>query len=518
VRQSHLILSNAIVIWTARILQLVPQLILVPFLIHRIGDSGYGMYAMIWSLIAAVDQLQRSLQSGVVKYSAAFLAQKRIDEVNKIISSSFVFSILLAILACTGIISVTIFYKHPSGNLIVAILVVGATTLLTIPLTPYVAVIQSLQRYYVDATTETIFRYLSLLTLSIWFRLSGPSLQAPIIVMAAALLLSRFAQVPIAYHFIPGLQNRLSLFNMASFRMITCFGITIVVASLCLAINTTGIRWLIGTLVSPSIVTHLAIILMPGLLLAQVVEAVTVTVMPATSAYEATGNKPMLQELLICGMRYTTVLIFMGIIAAGLMMQNVLRIWVGQKYVFLSPYAIASFVSLSFMLSTSIGHHMLKGLGKLKAIIFIYLIGLVLVPISLFLLLYRVGNDHYFAIVVGLSAGNIVCGCLQIGYCSKAVNLGLNKLLERVYYRPMFIISVTMIPIWGFLHMCEINTIIGRLIISFIASLVFAVLSYLFIVTSDEKIQIRSAIYAIANKITMVRQICYKRIYLNINE
>jgi hypothetical protein len=53
-RQSHLIFSNAIIIWVARVLLLVPQLIMVPFLIHRIGDVGYGVYALTWSLMISI--------------------------------------------------------------------------------------------------------------------------------------------------------------------------------------------------------------------------------------------------------------------------------------------------------------------------------------------------------------------------------------------------------------------------------------------------------------------------------
>jgi len=39
-RQSHLILSNALVIWGTRVFLLVPQVILVPYLIATIGESG----------------------------------------------------------------------------------------------------------------------------------------------------------------------------------------------------------------------------------------------------------------------------------------------------------------------------------------------------------------------------------------------------------------------------------------------------------------------------------------------
>jgi O-antigen/teichoic acid export membrane protein len=68
-RQSHLILSNALIIWASQVLQMVPQVILVPYLIRTIGEAGYGVYVLIWSLLMSVDQLEQSLQQGVIKYS-----------------------------------------------------------------------------------------------------------------------------------------------------------------------------------------------------------------------------------------------------------------------------------------------------------------------------------------------------------------------------------------------------------------------------------------------------------------
>ena len=50
-RQSHLILVNAAVLWASQILLLVPQLILVPCLIGTIGEPGYGVYVLVWSLM-----------------------------------------------------------------------------------------------------------------------------------------------------------------------------------------------------------------------------------------------------------------------------------------------------------------------------------------------------------------------------------------------------------------------------------------------------------------------------------
>jgi len=507
-RQSHLILSNAGIMWATRALLLVPQLILVPFLIRTIGDAGYGVYALIWSLMVSIDQLQKSLQSGVVKYSAAFLAQERIEEVNKVVSSSLVYSILLAILACAGVLVAAAFYDDPSGEIVYSLVVVGVTILFMLPLTPYIAIIQSRQRYYVGAIAETVSKYLTLLTVVVWFHTMGPSVEAPIVIMGVMLFLSRLAQVPVAYRLVPGLQNHPRLFNRESFRLIASFGAAIVLASLCLVTNTTGVRWMMGILVSTSFVAHLAIILMPGLLLSQIVEAVTITVMPATSGYEAMGNRRMLQELLIRGTRYTTILVLAGVIVAGLVMRNVLVAWVGPEYAFLAPYAFVLFASVAFMLSTSTAHHMLKGVGKLRAIVFIYLIGLVIVPISSILAVFAVSRNPYIAVTSGLAVGHLVCGFLQMGFCIKAVHAaGLRSFLMRVYAQPL-IAAATISPLaLGTLTYSGVEGLLGRLVASVLLVVLFSIACYVLIATAAERQQLKELTRMVLSKIAAIRGI-----------
>ena len=137
-RQSRLIFSNAVVMWAAQILRLVPQLILVPFLIRTIGETGYGTYTLVWSLMTSIEGLHRSLQSGVVKYGAAFFARDEMEKVNQVVSSSFVYSLLLGVVTCLGILLVSFFYNRSSSELGSSLIVVSLMVLFIFPLAPLI--------------------------------------------------------------------------------------------------------------------------------------------------------------------------------------------------------------------------------------------------------------------------------------------------------------------------------------------------------------------------------------------
>lgn len=489
-RQSHLILSNALVTWASRVLLLVPQVILVPFLIRTLGEAGYGVYALIWSLLMGIDRLEQSLQSGVIKHSAAFLAEHRIDEVNRVVSSSFVYSLLLAVVASVGIF-IAAFLTKAASDLRISLFIVAVLILFIIPLTPYIAVIKARQCFFVGVMASTVGKYITLGVTIGWFSLSTPSVGALIVITAVMLLAERLIQAPIAHLMVPGLQNRPRLSDRNAFRLIFAFGGMTVFVALCNIANTTGIRWLMNWLVSTNFVAHLAIMLMPGMLLSQIVLAMTITVMPATSAYEATGNDRMLRELLIRSIRYTTVIVLAALLVAVLLAKGVVNLWVGPDYVFLAPYALAIFASVVFRMATSSAHHMLKGLGKLRITIIIQLIGNVILPFGLILLVFFLVRNPYLAVTVGLVAGNLLCAVLNTRYSVAAVHAHLPDVVSQAFVQPLFAGAVASAPAILLIEYADINTFSVRAGIAIIATLGFLAQMYLLYATPAERRGIR---------------------------
>lgn len=488
-RQSQLILSNAGIIWVTQFLQLFPQLILVPYLIANIGETGYGVYALVWSLLMSIQQLQLALQSGVVKYSAGLLAQGQLEDVNEVASSSLVYSIVLAVVASFVTLSLTIAYADPDGPLRQALLVVGAIMLFVFPLTPHIAVIQAKQRFYIGAIADTFSKYAGLAAIVAWFSLFGPSIGIVIVILAVLLFVFTLAQVPFAYKLVPTLVIRPAFFDRRRFREIALFGGATVLIAACLAINSTGLRWLMGHLVSTSFVTHMVIMLMPSLLLTQVIRAVTVTVMPATSHYEARGDGPMLQALLMRGMRYITLLLLATLIVGAVLMEHVIELWVGQEYVFLAPYAIALFASTSIMLTTSVCHHMLKGLGKVKTVVGVYVAALVVVPVISIFFLYQ---QPYLAVTVGLAVGHILCAAMQVWFASKAVGARLGEQLRCAYLGPISGFFLVALISFGILSGFDVTGPLQTSGLAGVAVVVYLGLMYWLVATPAERAQVRS--------------------------
>ena len=193
----------------------------------------------------------------------------------------------------------------------------------------------------------------------------------------------------------------------------------------------------------------------------------------------------------------TTKKLWLGLAAlliAVLLMRNVLNMWVGAEYVFLTPYALLLFAGHSFMLSTSAGHHMLKGLGWLWSTVFISMMGLVVVPIGLMWGVFSSRHNPYLAATAGLVAGNVVYGYLQIMFSSKAVHASLRRILLRVYVQPLVVAAATALVAFGLAIVFGFDSFLARALMSVLAVLLLFGGCYALITTIDERRQIKAYI------------------------
>ncbi|MGZ5487588.1 MAG: lipopolysaccharide biosynthesis protein [Candidatus Aminicenantales bacterium] len=500
-KQAHVIAANTLIIWGTTVLQIIPPLIMVPFLIRNLGDAGYGEYALIWSLLMAIEQLEVSLQSGGIKYGAAFLAQGRIGELNKVLSSTFVFALGLGVLSCLAIGLAAALSFSASHGLMISLMIVGVMMIFLAPTTPYLGIIRAKQRHYIISVAAIVSQYAGLLFAFLWFRFVGPSVEALIAILAGTLLISRLVQVPVAYRLVPGLRNRPRDFDKTTFRMILGFGSMVVLLSLCLAANSTGMRWLAGMLVSTSFVAHLAIFLMPAAMLAQVIQAMTITVMPAASAYEASENHTMLRELFLKSTRYTVVLVSAGLLAALILVRNVLRLWVGPSYEFLDVYTMINLAGVGVLMCGSAAHQMLKGLGALRRILAAFVIGLVAVPVAVFAGLHAAGVSPYMAVSVALLLGNITAGVLQLRACARRIEMDRTELVLRGFVQPLAPAAAGLALAFGIFALTGLGGLAGRTAVAVAAvALVFGIF-YLFVAGPEERRQFREFVLMVRERL-----------------
>ena len=494
-RQSHRLIYNAVVILVTRALRFLPELVLLPFVIHRLGDEAYGIYVLAWSLIVALNRVGDPIHSAIVKYNASYVIKERIEEINGLISTAFVFSVIIAVIACITVITLALFCPHYLGIsdpklirlYIIAFIIIGITILIAFPMMPYVGAMYSIQRHDIFFISDTISSYIKAIVIVFWFMAVGPSITVLIVICGVTFIIPRAIMIVLTYRYFPGMKNRIQFCNWATFQTIFSFAGVLLLASICYVINFTGIKWTMGLLVSAAFITHLEIILIPSRYLGQIAHAMTLTVMPAASKYDATGNTKQLQELFVRGTRYISLILIPIIIGAIFIMEPVIRLWLGSEYKFLTKYILILLCSSAAQNTAYCANQMLRGIGKINIVLVNSIIGQAVLPAAIAIAIFKLTGDPYWAVTIGLSAGVIIYGTMQVGFCVNIFKMSFIDILVKSYIQPLAIaipLFIMALLVVLYLHLTELPALI---IVSFATIALYLLLFYKKFATQKER-------------------------------
>lgn len=508
-KQSHRLIFNTVIIWVTRLLAVIPQLIILPFVLHRLGEHAYGIYVLAWSLLQVLELAQQGMSSALIKYGSAYLAQDRVNDVNRVVGMACVYSFIVGLIGFCGIVVWTRYFPHyikvvgaeQSDAALFCFTTIGIMVLAVFPMSPFRGVLYAKQRHDLVAIVDVASQYLKLGLVVLWFVVVGPSLESLMVISVAATIIGNLYILFLAYHRQPGLKNDWRNCNWQTFKALFSFGGVIFLCTLCLVIRETGLKWTMGTLVSVSFVTHIAIMVTPARMLRGIVHAMTLTVMPVASKYDALEDRQILSELFIRGTRYVTLLALCAVFAVFFLLKPILEIWLGPEYTFLNAYIIIIFGAAAFLLTTSCAHHILRGVGKLTIVLLNSIIGNGVLPIGITLLTFVVSGLEHWAITLGLSLSCVVYAFMQLVTCSRAIGVDLPELLVRGYGQALVIAAPMFVALNGVIIYFGIESIpilIASLIIAFAVS---AFLFYTIFFAEVEKQLSRKLFRAALNRV-----------------
>src|ERR1700730_15716486 len=93
---------NVIWNWAGMVVGLAVGVVVMPFLIHRLGQESYGLWILIGSLTNYFRLLDLGVRGSVGRYVAFYKAKHDRDGVNRTLSTATVILAGVAILALVG--------------------------------------------------------------------------------------------------------------------------------------------------------------------------------------------------------------------------------------------------------------------------------------------------------------------------------------------------------------------------------------------------------------------------------
>src|ERR1022692_53229 len=313
-------------------------LVLSPFILHRLGDTAFGIWALILSITGYYGLFDLGIGSSVIRFVSKYTATGEQEELAKIINTS------LFTYSCIGVLSlmVTVTAASQIGRMFhvppefVAtarwlLLMVGAAVALGFPFGIFGGFLEGLQRFYILNFTNIAANLLRAGLIVISLKHGGGILAVALITVTLPLLAAiargffalSYCPVPFALKYV----DRATLRRIANYSGITFM---IMIAAQ-LKFKTDEI--VIGSFMSLAAITYFNVGARIVDYAGMVVRTLSQIFVPMTSQSEALGEMGRLRKIFLLGNRVCAMTIFPICAVLVILGKSIIEVWMGKKYV-----------------------------------------------------------------------------------------------------------------------------------------------------------------------------------------
>jgi O-antigen/teichoic acid export membrane protein len=435
------IFRNVFSNWVSYLVTASVGFVLAPFILHHLGNTGYGLWTLVLSLTGYFGLLDLGIRSSVGRFVARYLTLHEDENVNRTVSSAFAILTAggaLALLATAVVVRFFFgsFHVEPqyeiSGKL--ALWITGVNMAAVLPLSVFSSVLIAMERYDVLAgvtlTGELIRAALVVACLKHGYGLIGLAL---IVLFMTAVQYSALAVLVKWLHRPLRLRPRYvdrktirGLFGFAIYRFVWIVSNQVIFYSDSIVI---------GVFLGAAAITPYAI---AGALInygRSVVSLVTDTLFPTVIRLDARQDLAGLQRLLILGTRMALLVILpicTGFLFLG---KQFITLWMGKEYassaLFLTVLTLAQFGSMSQYVSVNV----LSGMAKHRVLAYL-VFGEGIANLVLSIILVR--KIGLVGVAWGTVIPNVISTVLIVPlYTLRVLNLDWREYLSGAFLRPV---------------------------------------------------------------------------------
>jgi O-antigen/teichoic acid export membrane protein len=365
------IIKNVSSNWFSLGINVVVGLLLSPFILHRLGDTAFGLWVLIFSITGYYGMFDLGIRSSIVRYVSKFTATGDREELAKLINTS------LFTYSCIGVVSmlVTVLVAYNIDRMFPHIpfeflptarrllLMVGASVAIGFPAGIFGGFLEGLQKFYVLSWTNVASTLLRA-ALIVWALTHGYGLLTVAVITITLPLLSSIMNGILALRLCP-VPFGARYVDRTTFRQIRNYsGVTfmIMVAGR-LKFKTDEL--VIGAMMSAASVTYFNI---GGRIVdyaGQVVTSLSQIFVPMSSQSDARGDMTRLRKIFLVGNRVCAFTIFPVCVILVILGKSVIEVWVRKKYVATSyPVLVIMILCSTLWWSQGASGRILFGMSK----------------------------------------------------------------------------------------------------------------------------------------------------------
>ena len=500
--------TGAVLSYVSIVLSTIIQLIYTPLLIRMLGQSEYGLYSLVSSIIGYLTVLDLGFGNAIVVYTAKYRTQKKYDEEKKLHGMFFVVYLIIGLVA--GLLGLILYFLVPTifgstmtsvelNKMKIMMLILAFNLAMTFAFSIYSSIINAYEKFTFQklmSIFNTIMKPLLMIPL-LFLGYKSITMCVVITVVNIIVLLSNYFYCRKKLN----INIKFMGFDKVLFKTIFGYSFFIFLGVIVDKINWSVDQFVLGAVSGTIAVSIYSVASQLNTLFVNLSTAVSGVLLPKMSKMiaEKVSTEELTDEMIKVGriQLYVIFLMVSGLIMFG---KKFIIWWAGIEFKEAYYVALLLIIPLSFSLIQNLGISIRQAMNKHKfAAILNFSVALINLIISIFL------AKAYGAIgaALGTAIGNII-SIIIINIYYK-LSIGLN--IKRFWFNIINQIKYYIVPIFLMIlimYFIKIEGIYNVVIFGTLYTIMFAFVSYIFVMNKYEK--------SIINKILLKVRRCKNEI------
>ena len=493
------IVRNTIYNSVGRIWLMLANLILVPYILHKLGVQVFAVWSLVFVVTNYLGVLDFGIRTSFAKYIAEYHTKKDQNSINAVINCGIIFYlvfslfiVILAFLLREPIISLlqipSAVHDESSFAIMGMVFIFSFNNTFSI----FEAVLVGLQRMDVQNRIiifSSIFNILG----TFFFLEQGWGIRGLVLNYGILSLIIVLLNFIYAYRMLSFIRIGWSSVNREIFRRLFNYGIKMQLCNFAAIIYTQVDKIVLSHFLGLSYVTFYelgqkaanAVRMFPILLISALV--------PAVSELEAKNDNEKLSELYKRGSKYISLLVFPLIFLSIIAASDLIHLWVGDKF----ALAVLSFqilvIGYGINVLTGMGTSMVRGIGKPEYETRYALLTLIMQIVLSIILVQIIG---YRGVLISVLTTSIVAALYFLLTLHRLLQLDFKAFTRITYGKPLIVSLIAFAITFGLSYSIQGSTLLnGRFwyATSFLVKTVVFLLIYIYLITRTRFLDISDA-------------------------
>ncbi len=484
--------SGAILSYVSIILSTLVQLLYTPLLIRMLGQSEYGLYSLVSSIIGYLTVLDLGFGNAIIVYTAKYRAQKKYEEEKKLHGMFFVVYCLIGVLA--GIIGILLYFLVPTifgatmtsaelEKMKIMMLILAFNLAMTFIFSIYSSIINAYEKFTfqkIMSILNTIMKPLLMIPL-LFLGYKSITMCVVITIVNIIVLLSNYfyckKKLNVSIKFMG--------FDKALFKTIFGYSFFIFLGVVVDKINWSVDQFVLGAVSGTIAVSVYSVASQINTLFVNLSTAVSSVLLPKMSKMVASkaSNEEITNEFIKVG-RIQYLIIFLMVSGLTLFGKEFIISWVGSEYIDSYYIALILIIPLCLPLIQNLGVSIMqaKNMHKFRSVLFA-IIALANIAISIPLAKMYDGIGSAIGTSISLIVGNVII--LNI-YYHKKVGINVLKFWKEILKMTIpFVIPIIIILI--VMQFITLHGYANLIVFGCIYTIIYAIVCYFMVMNDYEK-------------------------------